>query len=140
MASPLGLFKESPRWRLAVIVNMVLTVSLILVQPEPDRPVRQRVTTQPTTQSVPPATRNVTSNKATSTSSTSSRVTSKKNVPVVNKNTVIRPGSSTSATKRDMNPPKVKTIAPSGSGSMEESAKPEVIPQDEEKNLLQPSG
>lgn len=126
MTTPLSLFKESPRWRIAVISAFVITATVILVQPDPQR----RAATATGQPPAPPRPPSVSSPTQTPSAPGVSSTSNQKKTQITPSVRSTRPGTS----------PAVRTIAPSADNTDEISAEaPEVTPS-EEQNTLIPSG
>ncbi|HED34623.1 MAG TPA: hypothetical protein ENJ08_10480 [Gammaproteobacteria bacterium] len=134
MTTPLSLFKESPRWRIAVISAFVITATVILVQPDP-----QRRSAQATRQSPPPRPAAVSSAAQTPSTPRVSSTGTQKKTPASPSARSIQPGSS-SEKARDVSLPATRAITPSGDRADEMSTEtPEVTPTEEQNSLI-PSG
>lgn len=137
MATPLGLFKHSPRWRITVIAASALTVALVLVQPDP----QYQPAPRPLPAANPPTSKSmVTPQNPVVAPSRPDRITRPKATATATHKTTNARSQPSSATKQKMNPAKVLTIKPSGENAEVENAPTEVVPKVDEKNVLKPSG
>ena len=134
MPTPLTLFRSAPRWRITVIAAAVMSVTLLLVQPDPEKTTKTKTVQPVSTPKAAPT--NVTTTKPTPAEQPKSQA---EKVAVIQNQTV-----DTTTQKKEVPhkaTPKKLTLKPSITGSIETGEKIEETTAPVEKKIttLKPS-